>query len=370
MAQGESLRRARLARGITQSELARRAEISRQALSALEAGSYQPSVGVALKLAEELGETVEGLFAPDRSERVEAVLEGGTGSAAPAEGAPVVVGRVAGRLVALPRAGAALGLPYATGLLERHLGQRATVATFRPAHEIETTLLVAGCDPAVSLLADWLVRLPAPISVAGLGRSSRQALELLARGRLHVAGVHLRDPQTGEYNLQAVGRVFKRRPVLVINFARWELGLAGVRANPRAALSLGDLLKPGVGIINREKGSGARAALDEGLRELGADPAQIAGYERECAGHLEVAQAIAAGQADAGITVRVAAALYGLDFTPLREERYDLVIPVELSQAAPVRALLDALTSSRFAREVSAFCGYDTRQMGTVLRGA
>jgi putative molybdopterin biosynthesis protein len=111
-------------------------------------------------------------------------------------------------------------------------------------------------------------------------------------------------------------------------------------------------------------GSGARAALDEGLAAAGIGTRAIAGYRVEAGGHLEVAAAIAAGHGDVGLTIRIAAQVYGLDFIPLREERYDLVLLKSELDAPPVQALLEALNSRRLASEVAEFCAYDTSRMG------
>jgi molybdate-binding protein len=120
-------------------------------------------------------------------------------------------------------------------------------------------------------------------------------------------------------------------------------------------------------LVNREVGAGARAFLDEALAEVGITGTSIDGYGSEVAGHLEVAAAIAAGHANAGVTIRLAADAYGLPFVPIREERYDLVILERDLQVPPVEAMLDALNSQRFAREVSQFCAYDTSQMGRTI---
>ncbi len=109
------------------------------------------------------------------------------------------------------------------------------------------------------------------------------------------------------------------------------------------------------------------ATLDEGLSELGLKGEQVRGYTRELPGHLEVAAAIAAGEADAGLTIGVAAQASGLAFIPLQEERYDLVMFESESALAPIKAMLDALSSGRFAREVNQLCAYATDQMGKVL---
>jgi putative molybdopterin biosynthesis protein len=369
----QQLRRVRLVKGMTQDELARRAGISRQALSAIESGSYQPGVRVALALAHELGESVEALFgAPASPAHVDAVWMGGDTSsqhrATPA--APrraVALGRVGGRLVALSQPPPTLRLASAAGVLEHAKGRRARVAVFRSGAEIEATLMVAGCDPAVAVLGDFLGRSGSGISLAPLGSTSRVALSALLSGGVHAAGVHLGDRKGGEYNLAAVKEVVGRRRAIMVNFASWELGLSVRRGNPMRIESIADLAETGARIANREPGSGARRVLDQALKELKIASHSIAGYEREFSGHLEVAAAVAAGDADAVLTLRVAAEAWGLGFVPVRAERYDLVILDRETGSAPVKALLDALNSSRFANELAALSGYDTGSTGRVI---
>ena len=365
------LRRTRVARGLSQTALARQAGISRQALSAIESGTYQPGVAVALKLAHELGETVEGLFGKEEAqlERLAASWAGTRGPArASAAGTQrVALARVGGRLVAVPQAAAALRLAPAGGMLERSTQSRAEVAALHSREEIGATLLVAGCDPAVSIFADWLTRRRAPASVAAIPTGSANALAALVAGRVHAAGIHLRDPRSGEYNLAAVRRALGHRRLVIVNFARWELGLAIRTGNPMQIRGFADLARPRLRIVNRERGSGARAALDEEFATLGLKSARVEGYGRELGGHLEVAAALAAGEADAGVTIRVAANAYGLDFIALREERYDFVIAETELDSPPVKAMLDALNSRRFALELHELCAYDTSETGRVL---
>jgi putative molybdopterin biosynthesis protein len=363
------VRRARVARRLNQSELAHRAGISRQALSAIETGLYQPSVAVALRLARELGETVEKLFGSDKEgaqQRVEAKWRDEEVPAAAAQ-RRVALARVAGKVVAVAQPAAHLALTPAAGMLERVRRKRAEVATFRLRNEIDSTLLIAGCDPSVVILADWLARRRSSVCVVALSCSSSRALDALVEEQAHAAGVHLRDPASGEYNLASMRRALGHQPSIVVNFARWELGLATAAGNRFGIRSFADLSRAGLHIVNREAGSGARAALDEGLGKLGLAAEKIAGYETEVNGHLEVAAAIASGQADAGVTIRVAAEAYGLGFIALREERYDLAIRERESTTEPVKTLLEALNSGRFAREVSQLCAYDTGQMGRVI---
>jgi putative molybdopterin biosynthesis protein len=371
MTTGESIRRARTSRGLTQIDLAARAGISRQALGAIESGSYQPGVSVALSLARELGASVESLFGAEGDDTCRYVAASwrdddiSAGRSAPRT--RVALGRVGGKVVAVTQAAARLTLVAGGGMLKHAAHRRAQVSTFLSRDEIDATLLVAGCDPAVAILADWLARARSPIAAISLACSSKRALAALLAGRVHAAGVHLRDARNGEYNLSPVRRALGKRHAALIHFGQWELGLATAANNPLKISGFGDLERPRLRIVNRELGSGARAALDEDLTKLGLKAKWIAGYRNELGGHLEVAAAIASGQADAGVTIRVAAQAYGLDFVPIRVERYELVIPVREMDSAPVVAMLDALNSRRFAREVSQLCGYDTTQMGQVV---
>jgi molybdate-binding protein/transcriptional regulator with XRE-family HTH domain len=371
---GAAVRRARLARGLTQDELARRAGLSRQALGAIESGTYQPGVGAALALARELGHSVEALFgAPAEDSYLEADWIDASDASAQARGAvatrhrAVALARVGGRLVAMAQPPPAMRLAVAAGVLEHVANGHARVTAFRTQQEIDATLLVAGCDPAVTILADWMARHRPATALAPSTRSSRAALAALLEGRVHAAGVHLCDRKGGEYNLAAVRETLKRRRAVMVNFARWELGLGVRQGNPLELRSIADLARSGVRIVNREPGSGARLVLDQTMAELKIAPRQIAGYARELSGHLEVAAAIAAGEAEAGLTLRVAAEAWRLGFVPVREERYDLVILEREITSPPVRAMLDALNSGSFANEVSRLCAYDTTRMGQVV---
>lgn len=352
----------RVARRLSQSELANRAGISRQALGAIESGIYQPGVTVALALASALGESVEALFGAEPEPLIAARAHGAP--AALQAGARVALARLGGRVTAVPAAAARFALEPASGVIEQSAGGRAQVRAFRAPEEIDSTVLVAGCDPAVSLLGEWIARTSRPASVVAIPCGSAEALAALAGGRAHIAGIHLRDPKSGDYNLAPARRALGRRTAMV-RFARWEIGLATAAGNPRSIRVIADLARRGIRIVNRERGAGARATLDEALRELGIAAAAVAGYEREVRGHLEVAAAIAAGQADAGVTIRVAADAYGLGFVPIREERYDIAIAASEMESPAVAAVLDALGSGRFAREVGELCGYDTSEMGT-----
>jgi len=362
------VRAARIARKLSQADLAKRAGISRQALGAIESTTYQPSVSVALALARELGATVESLFGESR-EAVRHLHAQWDNHNPPVAGttARVALGRVGGKLIAHSQAPVQLALAPAGGIVQRTVSSGAEVASFRTDDEIDATLLIAGCDPAAALLIEWLARRRSPVSPVALSCSSATALHALVDGRAHIAGVHLRDPKSGDFNSGAVRRGLRRHPAMLVNFARWELGIATAPGNPLGIRGFAELARPRMRIANRELGSGARAALDEATAQLGIRADRIDGYHREFAGHLEVASAIATEQADFGVTIRVAADVYGLGFVPIREERYDLVILARDLDSIPVKAMLDALTSRSLAHEVAQLCAYDTAQMGQVM---
>ena len=149
----------------------------------------------------------------------------------------------------------------------------------------------------MTILGDWMTRHRAPAMLAPIAQGSGRALSALIDARVHAAGVHLCDSHGGEDNLGAVRGAIGRRRALMVNFARWELGLAVKPGSPLGLRGVADFARPGLRIVNRETGSGARLVLDRALGELDIDSRHVAGYERELSGHLEIAAAVAAGEA-------------------------------------------------------------------------
>jgi DNA-binding XRE family transcriptional regulator len=223
---GKPVARARIARALTQTELARRAGISRQALGAIESGAYHPGVAIAIRLARELGASVESLFGEiddETSTIVNADWFGDTRPSAPASQSRVALARVRGKVVAVAQPAAHLKLAPAAGLLQRASRHRAAVATFQIPDEIDSTILMAGCDPAVAILVDWLARQRSPVHAVALSCSNREALRALVDGHAHVAGVHVRDQKSAEYDLAPINRALGHHWSMVVNFARWRL---------------------------------------------------------------------------------------------------------------------------------------------------
>jgi putative molybdopterin biosynthesis protein len=347
------LKEIRERRAISAAALAKLSGVTRQTIYAIEAGDYVPNTTVALQLAKILEVRVEELF----------ILEAESDSAAKPvnvdfltlarSGQPVQLCRVGNRLMGVSSV-ERLMLPAADAIALD--SKRAQAFDDEP--EDPKRILIAGCDPGISLLAQHLDIVVAP-------STSRQALEWLKQGKVHVAGTHLRDTATGDYNLPIVKHLFPAGSVKVVTFAIWEQGLVTRAGSP--IRSVEDLAKKGIRIMNREKGAGSREVLDQHLRAAGITPDRILGYDRIAAGHLPAAHAVAENEADCCIATRSAARAFGLHFIPLATERYDLVIRRQFVKLPAIEALLEALNRSALRRKLETLAGYDTVHTGEVL---
>jgi putative molybdopterin biosynthesis protein len=358
-------------RGLSAAQVSKLAGVSRQTIYAIEAGDYVPNTAVALQLARILEVRVEDLFALDGGVTVAAppvsvdLLESPESTST--KGQPVQLCRVGKRTIAIP-ATPQPEIPMADGVvIERSpRAAQAEVRVFQDDLEIEKRLLIAGCDPGISLLSRHLARYE-DVDLIVAQSSSQQALEWLKQGKVHVAGSHLRDSTSGEYNLPTIRRLFPKGEVKVVTFAIWEQGLVLQAGNPKAIRSAADLARKNVSIVNREKGAGSRELLDTKLREAGVRHEQVKGYDREALGHLPAALAVSMNEADACVATRSAARAFGLHFIPLATERYDLVVRRAYARLASVEALLDALNRAAMRRKLELLAGYDTSHTGEVL---
>ncbi len=357
----------RIAAGLSQADLAQRAGLTRQAVSAIEAGQYVPNTVVALKLSQALSCPVEDLFTlPGGPNRIEADLIGTLPSSSPAR---VQLSRVGTRFLARPLTGITGAVTTADGLIAEPGGSASTASVDLLVDQrvVENTVVVAGCDPSLALVGAHLMRRYPSYRLHWVQGGSLTALRALARGEVHAAGSHLRDPETGEENVPYVRRELAGRGVTVVTLSRWQQGLIVARGNPKGIREVADLLRTDVTIVNREMGSGGRTLLDARLRAASGSPQTVNGYGRELASHMAVAEAVAAGQADVGPGIEAAARAFGLDFIPLQDERYDLVVPVEQLETAPIQALFEVASTRSCRDEVEALGGYDSSVVGTVV---
>ena len=285
----------------------------------------------------------------------------------------VTVGRVGERIVAAPLsrgAGVITSLVRADGIVRIprfsegvDAGQSVTVELYRDPSEIERTIVHIGShDLCLDLLAQFLADSGRRLTSANAG--SLGGLVALRRGEAHLAGSHLLDPQTGEYNVSYVKQYLPDVPVVLVTFVHREQGLIVAPGNPKGIKGLADLARPDVRYVNRQRGAGTRILLDYRLGQLGIEPAQVRGYAREEYTHLAVAVAVQSGVADCGLGIAAAARALKLDFVPLEQERYDLVIPRAHYESDLLRPLLDLIRGPDFRRAVAELPGYDATHMG------
>jgi putative molybdopterin biosynthesis protein len=200
---------------------------------------------------------------------------------------------------------------------------------------------------------------------ANLG--SLGGLLALKRGEAHVAGSHLLDPQSGEFNIAYIQRYIPDIPVHVIGLAHREQGLVIPPENPQDISELADLRRQEITFVNRQRGSGTRILLDYHLDQLHIPVEDIQGYAREEFTHLMVAASVASGRADTGLAIRAAAEALDLGFIPLYQERYDLIVPSEFVESKRLKLLMDILKDQEFRAAVAALPGYDIQPMGETI---
>lgn len=294
----------------------------------------------------------------------------------------VAVGKVGERTLATPisrGAGVISSLVRADGIVRiprfsegADAGTAVTVHLYRPPHEIENSILAIGShDLTLDLLAQFLAepqflaeRSPRRLVSANVG--SLGGLVALRRGEAHLAGSHLLDPETGEYNVSYIHQYLSGQAIILVTLVGREQGWIVPKGNPQGLRGWGDAANPDVQIVNRQRGAGTRVLFDYELGKLGITPEQVRGYGREEYTHLAVAAAVASGTADAGLGIRAAARALELDFVPLAHEQYDLVIPQVYFESDLLRPLLDLLHDGDFRTAVAAMPGYDVTPMGQV----
>ena len=290
----------------------------------------------------------------------------------------VKLGRVGDRMVATPLqrgAGVIMSLVRADGIAQiprfsegLDAGSRVEVQLLRPLGEVQNTIVAIGShDLTLDLIASHLSRRQPGPGLSSSHVGSLGGLIALRRGEAHIAGCHLLDEATGEYNVSYIQRYLPSVPLVLMNLVGRVQGLIVPTGNPKGIRSLEDLGRPGVVFVNRQRGSGTRVLLDYKLAGMSLDAEGISGYDREEYSHLAVAAAVASGSADTGLGILSAARALGLDFLPLLTERYDLVVPREHFDSGLLQPLINLLQDSEFRREVESLGGYDTGDMGKTM---
>lgn len=340
-----TVRERRRAHGLSQAELAARVGVSRQALIQIESGRQTPSTALALALARALRCAVEDLFRLSGGGVIEARVTAPDGSAR------VAVGQVDGTWVAhaVDEAQAADGVVVGPG----------TVELFDSAGRVEENVLVAGCAPLLGMLTGRVSRAALGARATWIGANSERALELLVSGAVHIAGIHLAAPSHADLVVQA----FPGARVAIVNLTRWTQGLVVAPGNPRGVSAIADVLRPDVRLVRREPGAGAQRLLEAEVARLEPAAGWLDGAP-QAQSHAEVARMIRWGIADVGVAIESVARAEGLDFIPLVDERFDLVLPQSRLDARPVARLLELVGSATFRADASRLAGHDPSAAG------
>lgn len=245
------------------------------------------------------------------------------------------------------------------------------VATHSGPFNSKTTghsLVITGQDMSLDILATYLERsLPTerPLrSYAG----SLDSLIAMYQGESDIVSTHLLDGDTGEYNLPYIRKILVGFSYVVVRLLTRSAGLYVQKGNPRGLHEWSHLQQDGLTLINRERGAGARVLLDEQLRLHGIPAASLSGYEQEENSHLAVAGKVARGEADVAIgTEKAAKIVEGIDFVPLIQECYDLVMLKKPEHEQWIATVIDILRSPAFQNELGSIHGYDLTEIGTII---
>ena len=291
----------------------------------------------------------------------------------------VTLGNVGDTLMATPSgkgAGAVMSLVRADGILTIPAGsegvgagEKVAIELVRPKVEVDSTLVFIGShDNILDLIANQLHRERPIIRISSAHVGSMGGIMAIRRNEAHLAGCHLLDEETGEYNISFLKRFLPSLPLRLINLCYRQQGLIVRKGNPKNIKNFSDIAKGGLLFINRQGGAGTRLLTDKILRETNISPTEIRGYDHEEYTHMSVAAAVAGGSVDTGMGILAAAKALDLDFIPVAEERYDLIIPERFIADRKVIAVLELMESNRgFHQEILALGGYDLRDCGRIM---
>ncbi|MEH1799208.1 MAG: substrate-binding domain-containing protein [Nostoc sp.] len=395
--------------GMSQQELANIAGVTRQSIGGVELGQYAPSVAMSLRLAKALGCQVEDLFWFEEDlPEVEAIL---AGSVPKQQRSRVSLARVGDQWIAYPLVGndafriemipadgetlAAIypdakesvrveelpsisKLPLASEVASnerqsegeaqnQNVTNKVLVRILDDIDKLHNTVVIAGCTPVLSLLARATERWHPQLRIHYRFAHSKAALHSLCKGEVHIAGMHLYDPKTGEHNIPFVREALTGKSAVLITLGVWEEGLLVPPGNPRGIKTVSDLVEFGATIVTHEAGSGGQMLLERKLQEEGVPFSTVKGFTHIVHSHQDVALSVVSGIADVGISTASIAAAFGLGFIPLHSARYDLVIIKEYLEEEPVKQFLSILGHQLVRSQLEILGGYDTSKIGEVV---
>ena len=271
--------------------------------------------------------------------------------------------RAAGSITTLTKAEGIIRIPaLSEGLSQRDEAQAELLVDKEDL--INTIVIIGSHDITVDILADEIKRRGYNVRISSGNVGSLGGLMALRKGTCHIAGSHLLDTQTGQYNLSYIGRYLKGKHISVFHLVLRDQGLIVTKGNPKAVKGISDLSRGDVTFVNRQAGSGTRVLFDYKLDQQGMEPKSIKGYDHEEFTHMAVAVDILSGAADCGMGIFAAAKALDLDFIPLEREQYDLIIPTDMLDLPNVRAVLETIRTQDFRKRVESLGGYDPSKSG------
>ncbi|MEH2404270.1 substrate-binding domain-containing protein [Nostoc sp.] len=392
--------------GMSQQELANIAGVTRQSIGGVELGQYTPSVAMSLRLAKALGCLVEDLFWFEQDlPEVEAIIAGPVPKQQQSRVslarvgnqwiAYPLVGNDAFRIEMIPADGETVAVTNAVGssklvhpygfptisklplasevATQKHEAQnqigtnKVQVRLLDDIYKLHNTVVIAGCTPVLSLLARATERWHPKLRIHYRFAHSAAALRSLCQGEVHIAGMHLYDPQTGEHNIPFVREALTDKSAVLITLGVWEEGLLVPSGNPMGIKTVSDLVEFGATIVTHEVGSGGRMLLERKLQEEGVPLYKVKGSDHIVHSHQDVALSVVSGIADAGISTASIATAFGLGFVPLHQARYDLVIIKEYLEEEPIKQFLNILGNQLVRSQLEILGGYDISNIGEVV---
>lgn len=386
-----TIKKYRRRKKLSQTELAQLVGLRRQAIYDMESGRYLPNTAVALKLAQILGCSIEMLFMEKGSPPSSPLhfLEGPfpapstpevalpaehNGSLSPQEQSAskaskptrLSLAQVRNKLIGIPLQ-APQNSAFPLQVADATLLPDNTLESSLSSAQLLKTLLVLGCDPALSLLQELITREAPVFRTHTVFASSRNALVALNEGNTHIAATHFHSANSADANMEVIRSIAGQTKPLVIAFAVQEEGFMVASGNPMSIRDVDDLTNPAVRFINREEGAALRKLLENRLQERGIPQSAIQGFEKLTLSHNDGAALILANQADVVMGLRVIAEAHGLDFVPLAVTRSDLVIPADLQDHQGVGILLNILQSAALQKELRNTPGYDSSLTGKII---
>jgi putative molybdopterin biosynthesis protein len=358
------LKRFRMAKGWSQTQLADMVGVKRQAIYDIEAGRYLPNTIVAIRLGKHLECSVEDLFESEfLSEKEQIILVDNDLKYC----RRVAAARVCEKLIGIAlggKHGLNDGLRAADALLEP---DGVNVQLLCSSEQLDNTVLLFGCDPAFSILSSHLSRTVPSARLLCRFASSHNALSNLSKGFAHFAGTHLHNKGHLESNVEIVKQLYPDFRGKIIAFSTLEEGFLTAPGNPLGIRSANDLANTTVRLINREPGAALRILLDEELDKAAIPVAEITGYTNEVSTHIEGALMVGSKAADIALGFHAIADAFSLGFVPIAGVRCDLVIPEDILDHPIVKVILDTITSKAFRLELESLPGYESSQTGKII---